>query len=366
MKNISKAALVIFIVFFAILGLFCNQSISMGAAQKGTTVRIAVTPFIDTALTLVGIEKGYFSQHKLDVRVVDASWDAQYDLLAAGAVDISMSIMDDLIARDKNLRKIDRQVVFFLPAWQFLGITFFSNKGFSTLDEIRSKGGEGNPIEKFLAQFKNKKIAFPQGGIYEHAFSKFIHQVGMELSDFNIVNSPLEVGLNGLEDVNVGLAAAAHQQRPEAIRRGYKQAIQAKDLGVFIITGFTARQSFHTENPDVLSRFICGWYKTAKYVKDNKKEAYDITRRYIEKRGGQVPSFDEYVDASKFNIIPVTPKETNELFLESSSPANWEKYWEGAAANLKNTDKEKAVPNDKTSFIIDDILNSSSFNCDNY
>lgn len=348
---------VIAIVIISLI--FMNQKVS----DSKTSLRLGQTPFVDTTITLTGIKKGFFDKYNIDIKLTDTTWDAQFDLIASDTVDVAMAVLDEIVAKQRGLAEINKDVVYFLPAWQFLGLTFYSNKDILTLNEVRTKSPGKDSIKIFLAQFTDKTIAFPEGGIYEQAFSEFVRQAGMKLSDFKIVNTPLEVGLNGLQNSSVGMAAAAHQERPEAIRRGYKQAIEAQDLGKFILTGFMAQKKYDQQNQEALPRFTCGWYESVRYFDGHLEEAYEISKAYIESRGGKAPSFEEFKEARKFNIIPKNASETTQLFLQENSPAYWIHVWDDAVRNLRETGKGNAVPKDRSSFITPSILERTKGIC---
>jgi ABC-type nitrate/sulfonate/bicarbonate transport system substrate-binding protein len=315
------------------------------------TVRIAVTPYQDTTLMLYGIKNGFFRDYGIDLQVRDSTWNEQIEFVAGGGCDIAMATIDEVVAKSKNLRKVNRRVVYFMPAWIFEGMIFVCRGGFQTLDELREKYGAAKASKMFLEQLKDKKIAVPEGGVYEQALRKFIRTAGGDPDSFTFINSKLEVGINGLEDPNVGIAAAGIVQRLEAGRRGYKIALKTEDLGVLVLTGFVCRAELYDRNPELVAGYLCGWYKSVRVALDNMDENYRIVREYLDGRGATVPSPEDLKAALTFQRIATTPGQAKAMFLDPNSPAYWKISWEAAVQNLKDTGKASEAPETSEDFV---------------
>ncbi|MDZ7831789.1 MAG: ABC transporter substrate-binding protein [Desulfobacterales bacterium] len=361
MKTSAKFALgscilLLIIIAALLVPSFFNNSTTPKTPNL-TTVRVAVTPYQDTTLMLYGKEKGYFKEVGIDLQVRDSTWNEQIEFTAGKGCDIAMATIDEIVAKSRSLNKVGKRVLYFLPAWLFEGTIFACRDDMLTYKEVQQKYGEEGAKAKFLAQLKDKIIAVPEGGVYEQAIHKFIESAGLNVDDFQFVNSQLEVGINGLRDEDVGIAAAGIVERPEALRRGYKIALDSIDLNIVVITGFICNAEFYNQHTDAVEKYAKGWYKSVTEALKHPKENYKIVKTYIDERGGKPPSFEDFKTALSFQKIAKSPEEAKKMFLDKDSPMYWEMAWDAAVHNLISTGKRDRVPSSKKDFIGEIVLN---------
>ncbi len=343
------------VVIVCLLAFHLTHSGSPSLAAEKSTISVANAPFVDASMTYLGETEGIFSRHGLDVRIIDATWADQFDLIASGSADIALASLDQVVARAKNLDTLGVPIVFTLPAWQFVGLGYYTKGEYQTLDYFLERNPE-TAYTDFLSQFRNKKIALTEGTVFEQGFISLVEKSALKMSDFSIVNTSPSAGLNGLEDPAVGLAAVGYQQWAEAERRGYKRAVSAKDVDVVVITGFMTSAAFAKENSEEVMRFGCAWFEIAKLFASNPRKAYDVIEPRLEARGATPISFEEFQSISVANVIPLTPTASTLLFLQPSSPAYWHKAWDQAAKNLADTDKGEAIPSSTKAFQAVEVL----------
>lgn len=326
------------------------------------TIRLSLPPYTDNYYTVLGQKVGIFTKYGLNIEFVETTWERQYELIAAREVAMAMSTLDEFVSKDSGLRAIDRRVYYILPAWQFAGLGFFASKNSTVLDTGPRGATQAERLE-FLNYLKSRKIVYPEGSVFQQAFTAFVESSGLSVRDFQIVNAPLDTALNSLEDSAVGLAAIGTQQRYEAIRRGYREAIPPRELGMVIITGFVATPDLTAGQGDVLKRFACAWYETMQYVKAHEQEMYEFSSAALEKRGAQRVSFDEYLQLRSFNILPVNLKDVNALFFEETGGAYWRAAWDATVNQLRRSGKGSQIPPDQSGFIAQTLVNSLVSTC---
>ena len=257
-------------------------------------LRVAVAPFTDTVRVVYGKEQGFFSSQGLDVQVKDLLWTDQIEAVASGGCDIAMCTLDEFVAKSRSLDAINRGVVYILPAWIFDGTVFISGPGIKTLAELRAGHTNAEARRLFLEQLRSKKLAIPEGSLFDQAFRRFVVSAGYRVEDFRIVNTSIEVGINSLGDPEVGLVAAAAVERIEAQKRGYKIALEGEDLGVLVLTGFICRKDFYEQHPDQIARFYAGWYKSLQAAIADPRSYYAVMSKYLDERGAKVPTYEEF------------------------------------------------------------------------
>ena len=341
----KKKPYLIIIIIAALIGAVGYFYLKPSATKGGLTpVRITFTPYPDTSLFYFGWKKGFFRDEGLDLQIKDLTWNEQIEFTAGGGTDLAMATLDEVAAKSKNLTVVKKPVSYFLPAWLFEGTIFACRSDMQTLGELREKHGEQEGKKLFLEQLKGKIIAVPESGVYDNAIRRLILSVGQEVEDFQFVNTQLETGINGLLDAKVVIAAAGAFERPEALRRGFKIALNSVDLDVLVITGFISSSKYHDENPKVIDAFTRGWYRTVQEALKAPAASYEVVKQHLNETGSKPISLDDYKAALAGNRFPKNPKEAREMFFEASSPLYWRKSWDGAVRTLQETGKGDQAP----------------------
>jgi hypothetical protein len=70
-----------------------------------------------------------------------------------------MSTVDEFVNKNRNLRLTGNRVMYFLPAWQFRGLAFYTNKGIKPFSAFPHSADEKSLREAknaFLAQISGK------------------------------------------------------------------------------------------------------------------------------------------------------------------------------------------------------------------
>jgi ABC-type nitrate/sulfonate/bicarbonate transport system substrate-binding protein len=347
MRGLSRIAVLILLVLTGTgLWLYLTRPDASGGA-----LRIAVPPFVDTAMPVAGQKVDLFTQQGARLQLVDTTWENQYELIAGGALDISMSTVDEFINKDKNLRAANRRVIFILPAWQFRGLGFYTSASFKTLAELRQTVGVDAAKTQFLAQLMGHKVVVPEGSVFESGLREFLKGSGVDTSKVQIVNAALDTALNALSDRDVALVAVGSQQRFEAERRGYREAIAPEDLGLDVLTGFIARAEVWEKRKTEVLAFACGWYATVRLVNGRADKGYSDISGYLSARGAGTLTPSEYEALRKYNVFAATPAQAKELFFEPQGAAYWKRVWDRTIAAMQAAGKEGDAPPDSSGFV---------------
>lgn len=324
-----------------------------------TDLRVSVPPFVDTAFTKVGLAKNAFGTLSPRVKLVDTNWENQYDVLAGGGIDIAMSTVDEFVNKSRNLAAAGKPVVFILPAWKFRGLGFYAAKDIRPLSEFSGRDAK----DEFLGQLRDKKIVLAEGSVFDQALRAFVKGSSISYDDLTVVNASLDSALNSLSDSSVGIVAVGSQQRFEAERRGYREAISPEALGLDVITGFIVSEGTYRERRSDVISFACGWYATAKIVTADRRSAYDITNSYLVGRGANSLTFEEYSALRAFNVLPTSPAEANELFIAQEGAAYWKSVWERSVTAMKEAGKVDGSPLNTKGFVAPDVLAAAQSSC---
>ena len=329
---------------------------SPNGSPKLTVVRVGVAPYQDATMFLYGMRKGIFRDLGIELDLKSVGWNDQINLVAGDGADIAMATLDEVVAQSRSLNAINKGIAYFLPAWQFNGLSVVCRQDVSSLAELRLKADEADAKRQFVNQLKGKILAIPEGGVFDQAIRAFIKSTGNDPSQFRFVNTPLEAGLNGLSDKSVAIAAIGNNERPEALRRGYKMALDAADMDVIVLTGFITSQKYYSGHRETVDNFARAWFSSLALALANPQENYSTVRQYLSSRGANVVSFDEAMLALTFNRFPQNSLEAKSLFLDTSSRFSWKKCWDLAVENLKNSGKLDQVPADTRDFVAAEVI----------
>lgn len=318
-------------------------------------LRVAVPPYVDTAMTVVGVKDDLFQKQGVLIKLVDTTWENQFELVAGGALDISMSTVDEFVNKDRNLRAANRRVIYFLPAWQFRGLGFYTSGGFKTLADLQKSSGADAGLTQFVSQLTDRKVVFPEGSVFETALREFLRKAGTDPNRIEIINAPLDTALNALSDRSVVLAAVGSQQRFEAERRGYREAIPPESLGLDVITGFVVRDEIWNRRRDDVLNFACAWYATVRAVNSSNDHGFNTISSYLADRGAGTLTENEYTLLRKYNVFASTPAQARVLFFESEGTGFWRRAWNLATATMQASGREDEIPPDDAGFVAPSI-----------
>src|SRR5262245_7299161 len=99
-KRSSQAVFVAVVSILLVGGIVCAISARRSGSRSEAPLRISIPPFVDTAFTVVGLEKGFFSEKGVALRPVNSAWENQYELIAGGELDVAMSTIDEFVNKD--------------------------------------------------------------------------------------------------------------------------------------------------------------------------------------------------------------------------------------------------------------------------
>lgn len=334
-------------------------------SKVAPALRVSVPPFVDTAITVVGVRDGLFATRGLNIKLVDTNWENQYELLVGGALDVSMSTLDEFVNKDRNLRALGKPVVYVLPAWQFRGLAFYSTNDVKPLSEFQKAYPADQAKKAFLAQIKEKKLVIPEGSVFEQALRAFVADSDLTFKDLKIINASLDSALNSLGDRSVGLAAVGSQQRFEAERRGYREAISPEDLGLDVITGFVVPKTVWESRKQDVINFACAWYGTTRVATAQEDHAYDVTNKYLVGRGSNSLTLQEYTALRAYNVLPTKAPETKSLFFDAGGKAYWKKTWDRSVKAMTDAGKTDSAPQDSAGFVAPEFNALLATSCQN-
>ena len=219
---------------------------------------------------LVGVEKGLFAKHGLDLKLkIVNSGDQMVAAMRSNEVELGdMSVTTFIKARHEG------------DAWQVVGL-IMNDATRSNADEalaIISKKGSGIRPGK-IEDLKGKKVAV-QLGQTPHEYVKIAAaKAGLAEGDIEIVNTPQNPAMlvEALRDGKVD-AVASLEPLNSVVLKSVPEAYEVKRGGGYLsyLMITTARLPTIQGQPELLERFAAGLAAATQYTRQNRAEAVQI------------------------------------------------------------------------------------------
>ncbi|HUB95758.1 MAG TPA: ABC transporter substrate-binding protein [Stellaceae bacterium] len=231
------------------------------ALKVGTPEPVA---FVFAALD-VGIRSGIFEKHALDVTRVDFAGGAKlHQAIAAGAIDAAVGTGSDLLFIAKGAPE--------------RAVAAYGNDLAALSVQVRA----ADPTLKTVSDLRGKTVGTTTPGSFTTWLARqvSIHQ-GWGPDGFKLAylgaQSGLVAGLMAKDvDAIVGTTAGGLQLQKEGKVRVLRT--MARIVPDFISGMLYASDRLINDRPDVLRRFLAGWFETARLIRANKAETIRLTQ----------------------------------------------------------------------------------------
>ncbi len=304
-------------LYIAIVGLMAALLLSWSAgtvsAQETLRVGKAQAEPLDFTPPDVGLAKGIFKKHSVDIEIVNFAGAAkQQQALLAGAIDIGLGGGPELASVAKGSPE--------------LGVAAFAGRPDGLVLVVKKDG----PV-KTIADLKGRKVSVSSVGsltewmVRETSRRQGWGSDGMEivyLGDIAGQIASLRTGqIDGMTN-DIATALRMDQEGIGTIAVRYGQIVPD-----FIIHVMYATKKVMTDHPDQLRGFIAGWFETIAFMKQNKEETVRIVAPIIHQTPEIVSRAYDVVmptfsDTGKFEpkAVAVLRRSFIEMNLLSSEP----------------------------------------------
>lgn len=231
------------------------------AAQTAIKVGKAVPNAFSFTPLDIGIEKGIFAKHGLEVEAIGFQGGSpQQQALAAGSIQFALGAGPEFQAMAKGAPNIGIGQMAGRPL--LLGIV------------VRPDGPAGPE------DLKGKMISVSGKGSLTHwLVGELARQQGWDSEDINTV------GLGAMPSQLAALKAGQTDGMTVDLATGYRLEEEGEGrvlvafgeiIDNFIMHMIWGNKDYVAAHPDVTKAFLAGWYETIKYVKENKQESLEI------------------------------------------------------------------------------------------
>jgi ABC-type nitrate/sulfonate/bicarbonate transport system substrate-binding protein len=292
-------------------------------------VVLGLSPFQDTLVPIVGLEKGWYRQEGLEVQVKLLGWTEVQEALAAGSVDVAISNMSAVVSTHQRAPNIV----------YFYGLNPFDN-GFALM--IRPHGKlkplreiEGQVHDHALAvnlaaaQLKGKVVITTSRTDMEQGVAAAARRGGLNFStdvkiiDFN-PDEGLAAFLRGEGDAYIG----GIPQRTRANKEGMIEMLTGADLGPPPINGLVTTKKYYLEHSEELLKLLHVWFRIVNDIDKNDEGANIIVKKLNETSGAQFTLEDFRKFWNNYEHYPADAKEAENLILDPSGKNYWKSRWD--------------------------------------
>ena len=252
--------------------LFCGVALALGAAQAeaADTVRAIKAASVAWTFTVldVGQQKGIFAKYGIEVEISSAGGDAKLQqALASDSADFGLGSGPSMAFVAKGAPQI--AVAAFAGAPRNIGIIVAPDAPYKTIRDMKGKTvavTTAGSLTEWLAKQASLQEGMGPDGLKTAALGTF------------------ETSLAALKTHEVdGIVAAVESgYRLEELKQGRLLTGLEKYAPHFITHVVFARQALVAQKPDVVERFLKGFFVTIAYMKANKDETDAVGMKVLD------------------------------------------------------------------------------------
>jgi ABC-type nitrate/sulfonate/bicarbonate transport system substrate-binding protein len=238
---------------------------SVFAAEKLAVARSSASGFTFDPLN-IGIEKGIYAKHGLDVEMSVMEGSAKlHQAMLAGAIDIGLGAGTDIAFLVKG--SPETAVGAIMIGAGIYGLVL----------------GPDSQIHK-VADLKGKKIGFSTvGSLTQWLVLRILQQQGWKRDDITMVtvgsNATSQTAALETRQIDAVMGAAALGWQLETQNKGRLLIPASQIVSNFLMNVAFASNKLVADRPDAIRAFLKGWYETVAYMRDHRDETVTLARK---------------------------------------------------------------------------------------
>jgi NitT/TauT family transport system substrate-binding protein len=331
----------------------CGGSDSSASPSTGggetQSVRVALSAFQDVNSVYVGIEKGYFAEAGVDLKITQSDWPTANELLVGGHVDLANACESDVMLH--NAQKHETTLAFPLFYFAGGGLVFNPKKhDWKTFEEFLSTNGGDREaaLRSTLEQAKGAKIGVSKvSGDYPTLLG-LLETAGLNVKDYKVLDIVQEELPPTLFSGSIDIMIGGIPQRLVALDNGYKTLLdQGAVPSTIAHCGFAAKREWVDKNPELAARTEGAILKSLAYIEKHPDDAFPIIADHLKSAGTEI-SVEQLKNVwNKMEFFPDSPEWYQENVVSPTGKFYWKARFDSvneqlhAAGSLKS---ELTVP----------------------
>jgi NitT/TauT family transport system substrate-binding protein len=308
---VSRSAAVLAILVIAGSVFISRAAYALDKITVGKSVAIAWT---FTPLD-IGKEMGIWAKHGLDLEIISFGGDAKLQqALAADGVEFGLGSGPGMGFAAKGVPA--KAVAAFAGAPYNIGIVIAANSPYKEIKEMKGKKFAITTVGS-LTDWLLKHVALAQGWKHDDL-------IGVPLGGFETNYAAFKTGqVDGIMLAIESCYMLINRNEAKLIARMGDYVPQFHTHVIY------ARNAVIEKNPDLVKRFLAGWFETIAFMKANKEKTVEISSRILKSTPDIISrAYDEQIgmlqDNGKFNpeAIKVIKKSLIEMEILDKEPTD--------------------------------------------
>jgi len=315
--------------------------------DESETIRFGVSPFQDTFLPILGLEKGWYAEEGLKVEFKVLGWTEIQEALSSisgNRIDIGINNISSVIATHHN----NPDLVY------LYGFNTFDN-GFALM--IRPEGNI-KPLSYFLEQglsreeaikmtakqLLNKTVITTSNTDMEQGVAAAANRGNLDFTkDIKIINLNPDEGLaaflTGSGDAYIG----GIPQRTRAGKEGMIEMLTGVDLGPAPINGIVTTKQYYEKNKEKLLKILKVWFRIVQYVNKNLDESASTIIRLLNENSSANFTNDDFKKFwNNYEHYPQDLIEIEKNIISETGSNYWKARWDDSNEYFYNI--KKVIP----------------------
>lgn len=319
-------------------------------------VSVAISPFQDTYLPIIGEEMGWFEEAGLDVELKSLAWNALTPALISGDVDLAINNTTGVV----SVANADPDVVYaygWNPFTEGSALMLRPGGDLVPVDDLEDEASDHEAARTaFIESLAGSTIVTTLSTDMGKQINDALASVGMSEDDVTFVDMDPDAGLaaflSGTGDAYLG----GVPQRAKALEEGMVIGLSGPDLAPPPINGIIAKRDFVTDHQDELLAFLQVMHRIVRYC-DAETDACGttITERLNEETaaGVTLDGFTEYWQ--NIELYAPDAATAEQMILAEDGVAYWRTTWDSDNAYLVDTGAIPAPVDAETNFLMPQV-----------
>jgi ABC-type nitrate/sulfonate/bicarbonate transport system substrate-binding protein len=300
------------------LGWFAIIAIAVVAlflfTRKPNVMRVGIAPFPNLSMFVNALPQRLDRKYGTRIEFVTMPWTDILPTIAGAAarIDIGFASYIEYIAKYENSPD---PVLFVFPAFAFKDGTFISFKeDVPKLDKSTIRAWQSTPVWQWLKH----RMGAKRDSIFEMMLFYLATTYGDDFKNLDIVDTPIEEGLDAAERGRVDIAASGLTTLSEAEGRGARAVLTMDDLGFADITGFVVKKSVYERRRRDVENVIVAWFASAAYVLSNIDKNAQESLAYLNRNASTPMTLEQFKKAIGQEYFPLTRTEARMQLVNTS------------------------------------------------
>ncbi len=313
-------------------------------AQTVTKIRLGISPFQDTMLPTIGLDKGWFKDEGLDVQLVNLAWGDIMTAVAAKAVDVAVNNTSGVV----SVANKAPDVIYwygFNPFDQGAALMGNPKSGLKTVKDFESQGmSHQDAVKATFSQLKGKTIVTTMATDMGKAVVQALQTAGLDWQkDVKIVDMDPDQGLAAFVSGTGDAFLGGIPQRTRATKEGMLVLASGPDLAPPPINGFVTTTEFATQNQDAMLRLQHVMFRIIRYCDANRDECGKFITDKLNSQTGATMTVDDFKAFwQNWEHYALNASDVQKLILDPSGYSYWKTTWDQDNKSL--FEEQKVIP----------------------